>query len=65
MTFTCEHCGGVFDRNPDWTDADETIEYQERFSEEFRADEGGPVRLCDYCYRLLLEIMASRGIDPK
>lgn len=64
-TFTCEHCGGVFQRIPGRTDADVIKEYEEAFSEELRADPAGYAVICDDCHQALLKIMAERGIYPK
>lgn len=57
-SFTCAECGGTFEANPDWSEADRLVEYQETFTEEQRArDREQPVVVCDDCYRAMVARM--------
>ena len=55
-TYTCAWCGGVFEKNDGWTDADAKAE---ALANGFTGADGPMDVVCDVCYRRLLERPAS------
>lgn len=54
-TYRCAHCDQEFDHAPDWTESDAIMEYQDRFSEEIRSDQGRqPIVVCEDCYSRMM-----------
>jgi hypothetical protein len=51
-SFECNLCGGVFDRDPDWSVEDARREYESMFSEPF--DPSTVASVCDGCFAVLL-----------
>lgn len=58
--FTCEHCGGTFERA--WSEADAIMEYQELWTEEQRAEPEMPVSVCDDCFQILMAKARELGL---
>ncbi len=43
--YTCEHCGGTFPEDPDWSEADALMEYQDLWTAKQRANAEMPVKV--------------------
>ncbi len=62
--YTCEHCGGTFPEDPDWSEADALMEYQDLWTAKQRANAEMPVKVCHDCFEVLLQQAQRIGLCP-
>lgn len=51
-TYTCQGCGGTFDKDPEWTSADVTEEMKTNFG---AVDDDDKATICDDCYKAFMK----------
>ena len=50
--YKCHHCGGVFEKEDDWSDGDAEKELHNNFGKHWTPD--ACVTVCDDCYHVLM-----------